>query len=693
MTRIRTLLAGLIVLAGAIGCSDEETDANTPQSGENAEPGASDLGFRWRGHSHHPKPDAELPRVDASTDCQDAAVPQEPTKSCGWKRYDQGVSGAVVDHVAFDPRDPALVYATVAGTLYQSTDYGAQWHVQSELSEGVFGRIDFHGPNKEALLASTSNGVGRSTDLGKTWSFISLQGVGTLATSAPSQPLRVYAAIAGGGVMRSDDGGKHWGTYGSGYPYGATRELSVDPRNHDVVIAGVALMSELGGWTTGAVLRSDNGGASWDTVLQSNAWINRVARCRANPDILYTPFETGLARSADGGRTWRILPVPVDTSGNTTDDIAISATDCDDLYINQLGIGPRRSRDGGATFGPRLTNGLHLNPQGGLPGNLATDPRDMEHVLLSSHGGLYETLDAGASWTLKPGLYTPRITSLATSAQHPGRLWMSTWGTGFWSRASSTATWQRVTGLAVDYGLSVAPDPFVPDRVFASGPGAGTFASNDASSFSLIVVPGNVFGFAFDPSNPETIYAHTQINGIYKSTDGGHTFATSNGGLSPWLTPVGNAIDIRALVVDPAQPTTLYASGEGRGVFKSLDGGATWQSVLSSAQSVRCLLMVGPATVYACINGVQVSHDGGSTWQSVSDGLPSLEVNALTKDEQTGTLYVGTATGLFAKKADQAWKSVDAHCLPSAGSVAIVNESSIKQLVVSSKDGLYARPL
>ena len=80
---------------------------------------------------------------------------------------------------------------------------------------------------------------------------------------------------------------------------------------------------------------------------------------------------------------------------------------------------------------------------------------------------------------------------------------------------------------------------------------------------------GDIRALAIDPANPATLYAGTTGGGVFKSTDGGGSWAAVNTGLT--------SVPSYALAIDPTTPATLYAGGtEGGGVFKSTDSGGTW---------------------------------------------------------------------------------------------------------------------
>jgi photosystem II stability/assembly factor-like uncharacterized protein len=131
-------------------------------------------------------------------------------------------------------------------------------------------------------------------------------------------------------------------------------------------------------------------------------------------------------------------------------------------------------------------------------------------------------------------------------------------------------------------------------------------------------------------------------NGVYRSTDGGGTFA--NVGLT-------DSHDIPRLAVDPRNPDVCYAAALGhlwganeeRGVYKTSDGGRTWAAVLKIDKDTGCCdVMVdptSPGTVYAAMymrrrtawsyrsggpkGGIYRSDDAGATWKKLAGGLPA----------------------------------------------------------------------
>jgi photosystem II stability/assembly factor-like uncharacterized protein len=147
---------------------------------------------------------------------------------------------------------------------------------------------------------------------------------------------------------------------------------------------------------------------------------------------------------------------------------------------------------------------------------------------------------------------------------------------------------------------------------------------------------------AVAPSDPETVWVGTGEThpsgtsfagtGIFKSTDGGGTW--QNMGLH-------DSHHIARVLIDPQDSNTVYAGVMGhhrsnngqRGVYKTIDGGKSWQQMLFISDSVRVVdLVMDPldsTTIYAAIwdprgdqSGLNKSVDAGKTWTKLSNGLP-----------------------------------------------------------------------
>jgi photosystem II stability/assembly factor-like uncharacterized protein len=167
-----------------------------------------------------------------------------------------------------------------------------------------------------------------------------------------------------------------------------------------------------------------------------------------------------------------------------------------------------------------------------------------------------------------------------------------------------------------------------------------------------------VLTLAIDPQLPSTLYAGTG-GGVLKSTDGGANWSRQNSGLT--------ATTIFGLAVEPRLPGSLYAIAneeQGNTILKSMDGGASWTAINSGLPAPVSLRWLGIDTqdtsrLYAAAwtltergdfpVGVYKSTDGGSSWNAANSGLDG-PVFALALDPSNpGTAYASTGinvTGL-----------------------------------------------
>jgi photosystem II stability/assembly factor-like uncharacterized protein len=172
----------------------------------------------------------------------------------------------------------------------------------------------------------------------------------------------------------------------------------------------------------------------------------------------------------------------------------------------------------------------------------------------------------------------------------------------------------------------------------------------------------------------------------------------------PWTTNFGTYIWINAIFVDPAAPSHVIIGTYQHGLYKSTDGGASWNAVAPSAATaiVNCIVDDGgsPDTIYACAEplGVLKSTDGGDTWSTMTSGLSSLEVTALAVDKAAGSLFALTRTAGVFRSDDKAqtWKGFDTDCLPSSligGGIAVVQNGNGSQLVAGGAGGVVTHAL
>ena len=165
-----------------------------------------------------------------------------------------------------------------------------------------------------------------------------------------------------------------------------------------------------------------------------------------------------------------------------------------------------------------------------------------------------------------------------------------------------------------------------------------------------------IISLAVMPGAPDTVLAGT-LNapdppGVYRTTDGGVTWQRASDGL-------GENVSIAGLVFDPQNAGLAFAGDGGVGIlYRSRDGGVNWQEVpgfrelLSENSAIGELYATverGRTVFYACtrFNGVFRSTNGGNSWQQLNDGLGGEASRARELVQFDGQLYVGTHAGLY----------------------------------------------
>jgi hypothetical protein len=144
-------------------------------------------------------------------------------------------------------------------------------------------------------------------------------------------------------------------------------------------------------------------------------------------------------------------------------------------------------------------------------------------------------------------------------------------------------------------------------------------------------------------SEPDRVYAGTQPSALFVSDDGGASFTLVRGLWDhphrPQWHPGGGGQAIHTVLPHPAQDATMVVAMSTGGVYRSLDGGASWTASNAGIKVTdapdpypefgQCVHKVArdatdPERLYAQIHGgVCRSDDGGASWTSIADGLPS----------------------------------------------------------------------
>ncbi|HTU34018.1 MAG TPA: hypothetical protein VMF66_09470 [Candidatus Acidoferrum sp.] len=224
--------------------------------------------------------------------------------------------------------------------------------------------------------------------------------------------------------------------------------------------------------------------------------------------------------------------------------------------------------------------------------------------------------------------------------------------------------WRMIGPFRGGRSNGVTGVPGQPDVFYFGSVGGGVWKTIDAGRTWQPIFDqepiASIGAIGIAPSDPNLVYVGTgeadmrsQISfgdGMYKSTDAGKTW-----------THIGldNTRQIGRVLVDPHDPNRVFVAALGhsydanpdRGVYRSTDGGATWQKVLYKNENVGAIdLNFDPRdsrTIYATLwntrrppwsiyppsygpgSGIFKSTDGGDTWQQLTNGLPTQGVGRI----------------------------------------------------------------
>ena len=318
-----------------------------------------------------------------------------------------------------------------------------------------------------------------------------------------------------------------------------------------------------GNLNPGGLFTSANAGNNWSRSVAGllHSRILSLAVDPVSPNRIYAGTGRGVARSSDGGATWQTALQAPPTAAGLEPPIAIG-------HIFALALNP-------------------LSPS---------------TLYAGTSQGVYQSLDAGITWTLTS-------TGLVTSSSGP-------------------------------YVQAIAVDPVTPSTLYA-GTSLGVFSSTNAAAnwVAAGLYSYDVRALAIDPQNRTNLYAAT-IYGLYRSTDSGGSWTAFNNGLTNLF--------CLALALDPQTPSTLYL-GTANALFKSFDRGITWNPLsltlgYTNGLQINALALdpTHSATLYAGTDqGIFKSADGGGTWSVITNGLFALSTRALAV-ANSALLYAGT---------------------------------------------------
>ncbi len=329
------------------------------------------------------------------------------------------------------------------------------------------------------------------------------------------------------------------------------------------------------------------------------------------------------------------------------------------------------AQDAGSAVDPTMYSDLrwrHIGPfRGGRTVGAAGVPQQPNVFYMGvNNGGVWKTNDYGLTWNpVFDDQPTQSIGTIAVAPSDPNIVYVGSGeglqrpdlsvGDGIYKSADAGRTWQHL-GLREGRQIgAVLIDPANPDRVFAAvlghpyGPNdeRGVYRSTDgARTWQRVLFKDENTGaidLAFDPSNAQIVYAvlwaarqgpweynnaYTgPASGLFKSTDGGSTWQPLTNGLPT----VADGLSRIGIGVAPSDPKRIYAWVTAResGLYRSDDAGGSWTKMNTENRvwgrgddfaNVR-VDPANPDLVYAANTSTYKSTDGGRTFIAIK-GAP-----------------------------------------------------------------------
>ena len=620
-------------------------------------------------------------------------------------------SGRISD-VAVDPTNKKIWYvATAAGGVWKSVNAGVSF---SPIFDGeasfAIGAITIDpknpnviwvgsGENNAQRVVAYGDGIYKSIDGGRSWRNMGLkesEHIGRILVDPRNSDV-VYVASQGPlwskggerGLYKTTDGGTTWTRVLHVDDWTGVNDVQLDPRNPDVLVATTWQRQRrtccfVAGGPGSGVHRSTDGGKTW---VKSQAGfptgdLGRIGLTisPANPNVVYAIVDAaqgrgGFYRSNNGGVSWERMSA-YQSGGNYYNEIFADPHDVDRVYAVDVLV--QVTEDGGRNFRRLGELGKHVDNH-----SVWIDSDDTEHLIVGSDGGVYESWDRGRTWRFAANIPVTQFYRVTVDDLQP---------------------FYRVAGGTQDNFSMVGP--------------SRTRTTNGIRNADWIITQGgDGFGSAFDPSDPNIVYAQAQFGVLSR-----FNLATGDVmGIQP--EDAANGPGLRwnwdsPLMVSPHSPTRVYFAAER--LLRSDDRGNSWRIIspdlsrnidrgtlkmMDRVQGVDALGRNVSTTLYGNITTmaespmqegllitgtndgrISITEDGGTTWRNI-DRFPTVpETTYVTKvtasNHDARTIYAsfnnhwtGDFKPYLLKSTDlgRTWTSITGN-LPARGSTWTVVE-------------------
>ncbi len=493
-------------------------------------------------------------------------------------------------------------------------------------------------------------------------------------TGVAGKPNLFYFGSTGGGVWRTQDGGRSWDNISDGFFGGSIGAVEVAPGDPNVIYVGGGEKTVRGNVSSGTgIWKSDDAGRTWKSAgLTESRHIPRIRIHPANADVVYAAVlgdlyknseQRGIYRTRDGGKTWeRVLFVAPDAGAV---DLCLDPTNPRILYATfwkirrtphslssgGKGSGIWKSTDGGDTWTDLSANeGLPKDTLGII--GVAVSPARPDRVwamVESQSGGLFRSDNGGKTWTK---LNEDR--NLRQRAWYYTRLYADTKDEDVLyvlnvayhkSKDGGKTFTPKVAPHGDHHDLWIAPED--PRRMIIGDDGGAQISTDGGETWSTYYnqPTAQYYRVTTDNSFPFRIYVAQQDNSTLRvphRTDG--MMITEK----DWDITAGG--ESGHIAVDPTDSEVVYG-GEYHGYLTRVDHRRRTMRAINvwpednmghGAEDAKFRFQWNfplffsphdPKKLYAASNSLHVTTDEGQSWQTIS---PDLTTNDRSRQKSSG---------------------------------------------------------
>ena len=397
---------------------------------------------------------------------------------------------------------------------------------------------------------------------------------------------------------------------------------------------------------------------SGTTAMEAESWrISAIALHPANATV-YAMGLSNLYKSTDAGSTWQDVPISGTVHWSTL-QLAVGTVGSDELWLsNRAGV--YKSTDGGSNWvqskaltdpASQMTvmpgkiavasddvlvysvdNGVTWLTRSG-PGTvdaMVVSPSNSNEIYWSAGKALYKSTNGGSNWSsLAPAMKSDYFEALAIGTSDASVVYAGGILKGLQKTVNAGTSWAGInTGYANGAVSELINDTVQENTLYARSGDKGWKSVNGGASWVAMAggLPDEISSLVGTKSIPMVLYAAANKS-VYKSIDGGSSW--TEGAATPDFSLGGGGIihsSITSIGVLP-DGSQLYALTSWAGLFKSVDGGASWTPLPGSPSGMQIVVSTSAVYITTDSSGVYKSTNGGTSWTNANTGLTSAGGN------------------------------------------------------------------